>query len=1004
MFKIRPEHIRTFQPTAEAAFARQTMDYIRTAHGDAILKLATGQTTVGDLNANVLRKMVEGGIAQAREHGINLKSEMISFVTTQFLTAPNFDEHPVAKQVLSEVARLAEQNFERVLDAMTDEYWAEVEKYQNPKCWNVPLEDLKPAKKEAAKSIEPPKPAEENKTAETPKPSNEAKPKKTVKKPAKQAELKKQVKAAHRTQHHAPVAPKQACPNKNWVELNYKYVSHRPVKHALYEVSTKDGQLLASGALDAKGFARVEGLPDGITDINFKYTSDPQPFKIFGKHTPVKNPLQKNLVHPSQRPRTAKAFKKTAPPPAPAPAQAAKVEPIDESLIAPLVAPSAAAPVQKNFAGEINASPAPTAPPPEKSYAERISDGFNHSVDAVGDAYDKGLAAVKEKHKQYSGEISDGVARMVNEYTIPISDVANAIENGNYRGAMNLATEPAGKLVHAYVELNVAVGKWTWGAIQGDWNDDQTFGQILLDTVISMIPVVDQAADVRDLSSTLKKMIWDKKYDEFGNWFSLVTTGIGCIPTVGSVVKGIVKSIAKVLGGIGGKIVKNFDKAEELIRLLNHFGEGNAVRWIREQIDNWGKHTAFVKGKIIGILESLQAKCLAMRERVIAKGKEIIDRVLAGIKEVLSRAGEIIVEMMNRFLEFMKDLAQKIKDFFLGGKTQKLNGAKQLESPPVPAKAAKKVRSLAETAAEAGMEVGELEGFIKHCKANDRRVVVRFTNAKALQWHRVDGYVPKSVYVKLKTAKSGPHAGLVVRPKGAPETWEKFERDNMRWLLDHKYTFDKNDVLVSPDGKRFYGDYDLQSVHRQFDDPETGKKIYMSELTDAPDPNFMGPHQPSVMDEINHDVGRQSRPIGQSEPVAHGAEENFWVLKDEKGKPIEEGIYGKNKIATEEDIREGRAVLGRQYGSDEKYLVIHPDGRTEVMENPRELYEKVYRVKGDRMVWNYNAPPPSHETQAIIDAEWKAEKAAKEQAEAARAAAIEAERTTRGSVVAVGQR
>jgi hypothetical protein len=101
MFKIRPEHIRTFQPQAEAAFTRGVVEYIRKTHSEAIVNLPNGEKAIGELSANVLRKMVEGGIAQSRRHGLDLKSAMISFVTTMFLTAPNFDEHPVAKQILA---------------------------------------------------------------------------------------------------------------------------------------------------------------------------------------------------------------------------------------------------------------------------------------------------------------------------------------------------------------------------------------------------------------------------------------------------------------------------------------------------------------------------------------------------------------------------------------------------------------------------------------------------------------------------------------------------------------------------------------------------------------------------------------------------------------------------------------------------------------------------------------------------------------------------------------
>ena len=48
------------------------------------------------------------------------------------------------------------------------------------------------------------------------------------------------------------------------------------------------------------------------------------------------------------------------------------------------------------------------------------------------------------------------------------------------------------------------VGQWLWEAIQGDFNQDRTAGQIAADMAISLIPVVDTICDIRDLCANIR--------------------------------------------------------------------------------------------------------------------------------------------------------------------------------------------------------------------------------------------------------------------------------------------------------------------------------------------------------------------------------------------------------------------------------------------------------------------------------------------------------------------
>ena len=83
---------------------------------------------------------------------------------------------------------------------------------------------------------------------------------------------------------------------------------------------------------------------------------------------------------------------------------------------------------------------------------------------------------------------------------------------------------------------------WLWEAVQGDFNDNRSTGQIAFDAAVSIIPVVDQICDVRDLIANCRAIAQsDEKEDNTWKWVALVLTLIGLFPSLGSVVKGVLK-------------------------------------------------------------------------------------------------------------------------------------------------------------------------------------------------------------------------------------------------------------------------------------------------------------------------------------------------------------------------------------------------------------------------------------------------------------------------------
>jgi hypothetical protein len=100
-----------------------------------------------------------------------------------------------------------------------------------------------------------------------------------------------------------------------------------------------------------------------------------------------------------------------------------------------------------------------------------------------------------------------------------------------------------------------AAAEWLWVVLQGDFAEEQTTAQAVTSTAISMIPLVDQLCDVRDVVANCRKIKEDSS--NRWAWFALLLTLIGLFPTLGSLLKGC----CKILFAYGRKAMFGAGKA-----------------------------------------------------------------------------------------------------------------------------------------------------------------------------------------------------------------------------------------------------------------------------------------------------------------------------------------------------------------------------------------------------------------------------------------------------------
>lgn len=130
-----------------------------------------------------------------------------------------------------------------------------------------------------------------------------------------------------------------------------------------------------------------------------------------------------------------------------------------------------------------------------------------------------------------------------------------------------------------FKETSLETGQWIWGTLQGAFNEKQTIGQIIVDAVIGMVPLVGDVTAVRDLIAVSIGLAKEpKKRESVTEWVFLVILLFALIPVIGGVIKGVGRLALRVTT----KAAENVEILGDVIKFLNRVGEGDAVKWLNK--------------------------------------------------------------------------------------------------------------------------------------------------------------------------------------------------------------------------------------------------------------------------------------------------------------------------------------------------------------------------------------------------------------------------------------
>ncbi|HAG81082.1 MAG TPA: hypothetical protein DCL61_07885, partial [Cyanobacteria bacterium UBA12227] len=173
-----------------------------------------------------------------------------------------------------------------------------------------------------------------------------------------------------------------------------------------------------------------------------------------------------------------------------------------------------------------------------------------------------------------------------------------------------------------------------WGGLIGEFNPNPSLGSIGIDFATSIIPGVDQIADLRDLMAHLYYLVIKGEYSQPLRWVGLGFTLIGLVPLLGSAIK----SASKVLYNKGAaEIVNNLGELLEPIRqVLPEIGE---VRALQDLINrSWNNWASFGQKKWSEIVNNLYAKVDSIPDILLGGNKNVL---LEAIKRVQQESGAL---------------------------------------------------------------------------------------------------------------------------------------------------------------------------------------------------------------------------------------------------------------------------------------------------------------------------------------------------------------------------
>lgn len=125
MLVIRQEQINAMIAADEKQLEALVTDAVRSANAERLK----------DYGPEELNSMIRTAVARAKSHGLSKPEDLAAYAGVMFEIAPNFDEQPDIRLILSDPSFPPAERFYQLFERVSEESWAQAEKRYDELVW-----------------------------------------------------------------------------------------------------------------------------------------------------------------------------------------------------------------------------------------------------------------------------------------------------------------------------------------------------------------------------------------------------------------------------------------------------------------------------------------------------------------------------------------------------------------------------------------------------------------------------------------------------------------------------------------------------------------------------------------------------------------------------------------------------------------------------------------------------------------------------------------------------
>lgn len=203
---------------------------------------------------------------------------------------------------------------------------------------------------------------------------------------------------------------------------------------------------------------------------------------------------------------------------------------------------------------------------------------------------------------------------------------------------------------------------WVGGSLQGEFNQQATVGQILVDAVISMFPVAGEITAARDATAIgLRMHESEAALNDTWQWVSLVLCLLAVVPVIGGVLKGVGRLVVRA----ARKSEDLVKVAQEVLSFLRKMGYGDATQWLKAL--DFAKYQGDILNAVNELTQRISHAAQFIQQRIGSVLPQGVQNTLQAVPQGMARIQAKAKSMVPLALKELNNNLNKVRQHITDG-------------------------------------------------------------------------------------------------------------------------------------------------------------------------------------------------------------------------------------------------------------------------------------------------------------------------------------------------